>query len=82
MILPELVWKEVECVGWAYENWVQENFGIEEDVIEEIDEDEEEIEQFDVDSLKPGVNLLKIKTADWKVCFTTFVNIFYDFYFI
>ena len=74
MRLPELVWKEVECVGWAYENWVQENFGIEEDVIEEIDEEEEEIEQFDVDSLKPGVNLLKVKTADWKVWFRVFLR--------
>ena len=66
MRLPELIWHDVECVGWAYENWVQENFGIEEDVIEE-EEEEEEIEIVDVNGLKPGVNLLKIKTADWKV---------------
>ena len=57
----------METVGWAYENWLQENYGIEEEVIEQEDEEEEEIEAFDVDDLKPGVNLLKIKTADWKV---------------
>ena len=67
MKLPEIIWKNVETVGWAYENWLQENYGIEEEVIEQDDEEEEEIESFDVDDLKPGVNLLKIKTADWKV---------------
>lgn len=67
MLLPELIWKDVECVGWAYENWIQENFGVEEDVLEDENEEEEEIEEIDISTLKPGVNLLKIKTADWKV---------------
>lgn len=57
------IWK----VGWAYENWLQENFGVEDDTPIEIEEEEEEIESFDVDSLKPGINLHKIKIADWKV---------------
>ena len=54
-------------MGWAYENWLQENFGVEDDTPIEIEEEEEEIESFDVDSLKPGINLHKIKIADWKV---------------
>jgi len=66
MILPELIWKDVECVGWAYENWIQENFGLEEEATEEDAEEEEEIEEIDISTLKPGLNLLKIKTADWK----------------
>merc|ERR1712012_1108850 len=66
MQLPEIIWREVETVGWAYENWLQENFGVEDDTPIEIEEEEEEIESFDVDSLKPGINLHKIKIADWK----------------
>ena len=53
--------------GWAYENWLQDNYGVEEETHIEIDEEEEEIESFDIDSLKPGINLHKIKIADWKV---------------
>merc|ERR1739838_333273 len=50
--------------GWDYENWLQENYGIEAD--EEIVEEEIEEVEIDVSDLKPGVDLLKVKIADWK----------------
>ena len=64
MKLPELIWSEVETCGWDYENWLQENFGIETE--QEIVEEEIEEVEIDVSNLKPGVNLHKIKIADWK----------------
>ena len=66
--LPEIIWRDVETVGWAYETWVQENYGLEAEELE-VEEEEEEIEIIDVSKLIPSVNLLKIKTADWKVNF-------------
>merc|ERR1711935_218917 len=64
MKLPEIVWADVECVGWDYENWLQENFGIEGE--EELIEEEIEEVDIDVSGLKPGVNLLKVKISEWK----------------
>jgi len=66
MKLPDLLWcQRVETVGWDYENWVQQEYGIEDDIVEEAEEEIEEVE-IDVSNLKPGVNLLKVKIADWK----------------
>jgi len=66
MKLPDLLWcQRVETVGWDYENWLQQEFGLEDEVVEEAEEEIEEVE-IDVSNLKPGVNLLKIKIADWK----------------
>ena len=64
MKLPDLIWTEVDPAGWDYENWLQENYGIEAD--EEIVEEEIEEVEIDVSDLKPGVDLLKVKIADWK----------------
>ena len=61
MKLPDILWRHVECSGWDYENWLQENYGIEEDIIQEEEEEIEEVE-IDVSDLKPGVDLLKVNT--------------------
>ena len=66
MKLPDLLWcQRVETVGWDYENWLQQEYGLEDEVVEEAEEEIEEVE-IDVSNLKPGVNLLKVKIADWK----------------
>ena len=59
MKLPDIIWADVAQVGWDYENWLQENFGIE--VEEELIEEEIEEVDIDVSELKPGVDLLKVK---------------------
>ena len=58
MKLPDIIWADVAQVGWDYENWLQENFGIE--VEEELIEEEIEEVDIDVSELKPGVDLLKV----------------------
>jgi len=66
MKLPDLLWcQRVETVGWDYENWLQQEYGIE-DEIEDVEEEEIEEVEIDVSNLKPGVNLHKIKISDWK----------------
>ena len=66
MKLPPLDFQEVEPVGWAFENWLQENFGIEEEGTDEIIEEEEETEVIDFEKLEPGCKLDKIKASEWK----------------
>jgi len=67
MKLPELLWTEVQAVGWKYQSWLQAEHGVndrddEEETIEEVVQTKE----IDLENLKPGVKLLKMKVAKWK----------------
>jgi len=68
MKLPELLWTEVQAVGWKYQSWLQAAHGVNDRDDEELETIEEVVQtkEIDLENLKPGVKLLKMKVAKWK----------------